>query len=115
MTDAKIMLLEDEPLIAMTTEQMILDLGYPNVDVFYRLDEAQKALGERTYDIAVLDVNVDKNRTSLALAQEAKEAGTRIVFATGNSAADKQLRSLSETVLSKPYSEADIKRALENG
>ena len=67
--DARIMILDDEPLIAMTTEQMMLDFGYTQVDVFCRLEEAERASQTHTYDMAVLDVNVDGNRTSLDLAR----------------------------------------------
>lgn len=109
----KVMLLEDEPLIAMSTEQDLEDLGYGNVQVFYRLDPAMEAAVSYRFDLAILDVNVDQHRTSLELAQSLKDAGTAILFATGNSIDDDKLKQYTNTVLSKPYTEEDLSAAIE--
>ncbi len=110
--DARIMILDDEPLIAMTTEHMILDFGYTHVDVFCRLAEAEQAILTQTYDVAILDVNVDGKQTSHDLAHSLRSAGTRVVFATGNSVDDETLQNLSDLVIGKPFGEADIEKAL---
>ena len=112
--DVRIMVLDDEPLIAMTTEQVIRDMGYDHVDVFCRLDEAEEALKEQTYDLAILDVNVGRDSTSLELARAMKKAGTAIVFATGDSGDDEALTSLSSTIVGKPFGEAAIEQVLED-
>ncbi len=106
------MILDDEPLIAMTTEQMILDFGYTHVDVFFRLEEADQAVLTQTYDLAILDVNVDGKQTSHDLARTLRTAGTRVVFATGNSLDDETLQDLSELVIGKPFGEEAIEKAL---
>lgn len=112
--DIKIMLLEDEPLIALSTGQSLEDLGYTDIDVFYRLDTAVKAAGRTRYDMAVLDVNVDQKRTSLDLARSLKAAGTAILFASGNSMDDAELKEITGTVLSKPYSEQNLGAAIDH-
>jgi DNA-binding response OmpR family regulator len=108
----RIMLLEDEPLIAMSTEQALEDLGYENVEVFYRLDPAVTAAEEDAFDVAILDVNVDQSRTSLDLARSLKKMGTAILFASGNSIDNDKLQAITDTVLSKPYTEDDLDAAL---
>lgn len=109
----KIMLLEDEPLVAMATEQILEDLGYENVDVFYRLDPATEAFAVTEYDTAILDVNVDQRRTSLALAREMRDSGVKIIFASGNSIEQAELVHIASHIIGKPYQESDVKAALE--
>ncbi|MEM7709203.1 MAG: response regulator [Pseudomonadota bacterium] len=108
----KIMLLEDEPLIAMTTQQMLEDMGFADFDVFYRLDPAEDAAEATSYDVAILDVNVDRERTSLSLARRMKGKGTAILFASGNSMDGSELAEIARATIEKPYGEADIRSAL---
>jgi DNA-binding response OmpR family regulator len=110
----RILLLEDEPLIALSTQQALEDLGHGDVDVFYRLDPAVEAAGSTRYDVAILDVNVDRRRTSLDLARKLRADGTAIVFASGNSVDRADLDELAHVTLGKPYSPADLDRAMRS-
>ena len=108
------MVLEDEPLIAIATEQLLEDSGYENVDVFFRLDPATLASTQTEYDVAILDVNVDERRTSINLAREMKSGGARIIFVSGNSVKQAELCEIATHVIGKPYREADIIDAVCN-
>jgi len=113
-TTAKIMILEDETLIALSTQQTLEDLGYEDLDVFYRLDPAIEAAKTTRYDAAVLDVNVDRGRTSLDLARALKADGTAILFASGNTADGDDLREIATVVLGKPYSDEHLGAAMKD-
>lgn len=109
----RIMLLEDEPLIAMTTEQMLEELGYERIDVFYRLDPAVEAAEAGRYDAAILDVNVDRQQTSLDLARKMHADGTAIIFASGNTIDREEIEALACATIGKPYTKDDIRVAIE--
>ena len=54
----RILVIEDEPLIAMHIEFSIEAMGYEMVGPFARLDEALLAAGRDDYDCAILDINI---------------------------------------------------------
>jgi DNA-binding response OmpR family regulator len=53
----RVLLVEDESLVAMLVEDMLLDLGC-EVVVAMRLDKALEHVRTRAFDLAVLDVNL---------------------------------------------------------
>ena len=57
------LILEDEPIIAFTLEDMLLDLGYDEVDVASTLADARRRVEDRSPDIAILDVNIHGERS----------------------------------------------------
>jgi DNA-binding NtrC family response regulator len=109
-----ILLLEDEPLIAMGMQQILEELGYDDVDIFYRLEPAEEAIGERQYEIAFLDVNIGQNQTSIDLAKQLSSKGTAVIFASGNSHSAKVFGEVARGVIDKPYKKTDIRTVLES-
>lgn len=54
----KVLVIEDEPLIAMLIELSIEQLGHEVVGPFGRLDEAMAAAAADGYNCAIVDVNI---------------------------------------------------------
>jgi CheY-like chemotaxis protein len=59
----KILIVEDEALVAMMIEDIVLDLGYEIAAVAGRLDEGVQLARDLTIDAAVVDLNLNGQRT----------------------------------------------------
>jgi DNA-binding response OmpR family regulator len=107
-----VLYLEDEPLIAFDTTEFLQDLGFSCVESAYKLKSAEKASTGRRFDLAILDINVDNNQTSLSLGARLAEGGTAVIFASGNSFDADKLRAAGYEFLDKPFSHHDLKSAI---
>ncbi len=54
--------LEDEGLVAQNTLELLSESGYSDVDHFRGWEKAEAALDERSYDAAILDVNLGDSK-----------------------------------------------------
>lgn len=107
----RVLLVEDEPMIAFALEDMVIELGYVVVGPAYRLPEALQLAADEQFDVAVLDVNLNEQR-SFAVADLLKERGIPFLFATGY--AEGGVGWTEETaVIAKPYSRDQLAHALE--
>ena len=78
----RILLVEDEAMIAMLVEDMLEDLGHELVRVASRLEDAVAAAGNEAIDLAILDLTLGGALTYPA-ADVLAERGIPFVFATG--------------------------------
>jgi two-component sensor histidine kinase len=101
-----ILLVEDEPLVAMMMAQMIRDLGGDVIGPFGTLAEASDAALE-SIDAAVLDVNV-AGELVYPLAERLAGYDTPIVFLTGYDAKSLDPRFNGSHILTKPIDEREL-------
>jgi CheY-like chemotaxis protein len=102
MLGRRVLLVEDEAMIAMLVEDMLEDLGHELVGVATRLDEAVAAARNEAVDLAVLDLNLGGVLTYPA-ADVLAERGIPFIFATGyGSGGIKDAYSVHPT-LQKPF------------
>lgn len=107
----RVLVVEDESLVAMLIEDMLSDLGYEVVAIAARLDQAvEKARGVGA-DLAILDLNLNGHRTD-AVAEVLRARGIPFVFATGYGAAGVSGEWAHVPVVQKPFQEADLSAAL---
>lgn len=107
----RILLVEDEPMIAFALEDMVLELGFEVVGPAFRLSEALDLAGSEQFDVAVLDVNLNEQR-SFPIADLLRSRGIPFLFATGY--AEVGVGWTEETiVIAKPYSRIQLSRALD--
>lgn len=76
------LLVEDEGVVALLIESMLTDLGYQVVGPFPRLAKAIDIAQSETFDLAVLDVNLN-GTPSFDVAELLLRKGVPLVFATG--------------------------------
>ena len=110
--ELSVLYLEDEPLIAFDTTDFLQELGFSEVRSAYKLKSAKQAISEKTFDLAILDINVDNNQTSLSLGAQLADDGTPVIFASGNSFDAEKLRAEGFEFLDKPFSYEDLKSAI---
>ena len=110
-TGRRILLVEDEAVIAFAVEDMLLDLGFEVVGPAFRLEDAIDLAASATMDAAILDVNLNDQR-SYAVADELKRRGVPFLFATGYADGGVEWNGAEVTVIAKPYRQDQIAAAL---
>jgi DNA-binding response OmpR family regulator len=107
----RVLVLEDEFLIAMDVEQICRDAGARDVIIARTLQEADEA-GQSGFDAAILDLMIGGTSTS-SFAGTLETRGVPFVFASGyGELADVHARFPGVTVVPKPYSGDDLIAAL---
>lgn len=108
----RVLIVEDEPLIAMTVEDMLVELGYDVAGVVARVDEAIAFIERERIDGALLDVNVGAERID-RVADLLASKGCPFVFATGDGLAGLPASHAGRPYVAKPFRMADLEKALE--
>ena len=78
----RILIVEDEPILAMALEDMLADLGCEVVGPVSRLQPALLLAGEAAVDAAILDINLHGEH-SHPVADLLRARAIPILFATG--------------------------------
>ncbi|HEX2764276.1 MAG TPA: response regulator [Allosphingosinicella sp.] len=107
----RILIAEDEPILAMLLEDLLTDLGCVVVGPALRLRDAEEMAREEELDGALLDVNMGDGRT-FEVARILAERGIPFCFSTGYGAAGIEPAFCDALVLQKPYRQADLATAL---
>jgi CheY-like chemotaxis protein len=107
----RVLIVEDEPLIAMMLEDILIDLGCVVVAMASRVDEALDLVRMVECDGAVLDVNIHGER-SFPVAAALDQRGVGYVFATGYGINGVEGEFKRAPVLQKPYRQPQIAAAL---
>lgn len=107
----RILIIEDEPLIAFDNEVMVRDAGYEVVATHDDYDEAIRALDRGKVDLILSDVRLRGDRTGIDLAKEAKRRGVPLLFSTGHP--PDNASELAIGCLRKPYNERTLRKALD--
>ncbi len=106
----RVLLVDDQFIIAMDCEDMLATLGASQVEVCANVSEALSFLSRTTPDLAVLDVNLG-SETSEPVGNRLRELGVPFLFATGYD--DLAILGVAEaTTLRKPYNLASLEAAL---
>jgi CheY-like chemotaxis protein len=108
----RILLVEDESLLAMTLEDILEDLGHRLVGVASRIAKALHLARTAELDFAILDVNID-GQLSYPVAEILRARGIPFVFTTGYGAQGIDPGFRDAPVLAKPFTRAEIMQALE--
>lgn len=106
-----ILLVEDEAMVAMLLEDMLNQLGCHVVEVASRVDTALQAVDARTFDVAILDVNL-KGETSYPVADLLGLRKMPFLFATGYGIQAIPEPYRQHIVLQKPFRKQELEEAL---
>ena len=101
-----ILILEDDPLIALDMAMTVEDDGDAEVVVAGTLAEAGK-LNLNDLDVAILDVNIG-HQTSYAFARQLRGAGISIAFASGSRRSEIPVDLSDVPFMSKPCSRSKM-------
>jgi CheY-like chemotaxis protein len=107
----RVLVVEDESLIAMLVEGYLEELGCVVAGSAARLPDALAMAGVVEADLAVLDINLD-GQLSYPVAERLRARGVRVVFATGYGVAGLPAALRGSPVLPKPFSLEQLDAAL---
>ncbi len=108
---ARIMLVEDEVILALDLSMTLEEAGAAVVGPFHRLSEAQSYARVDALDAAILDIDV-RGRDVFPLADRLRDAGVPILFHTARTRVDTQ-RFPRSAVCRKPCGAHRLLPALE--
>ncbi|HEX4738711.1 MAG TPA: response regulator [Allosphingosinicella sp.] len=110
----RIVIVEDEPLVAFDNEHMLGDAGYEVVATTDNLADVTRLIAEEKIDLILSDIKLRGDGDGLDVARAAAAKGVPVLFVSGNCPVDAQTIGIG--CLAKPYSERTLKstlRALE--
>jgi DNA-binding response OmpR family regulator len=107
----KVLIIEDQFLIAMAIEDAVAALGYEVVGIAASRNQALDYLEE--VDVALVDINLLDGASGIQIARELSRHGTTIVFMTANPEAVATGIEGALGVISKPVDDGDLARVLK--
>lgn len=107
----RIMVVEDEPLVAFDNEHLLGEAGYEVVATVDNLEDALKTIEESELDLVLSDIKLRGEGDGVDVARAAAAKDVPVLFVTGN--CPMEARSLAVGCLAKPYSDKVLKAALD--
>ena len=108
----RVLIVEDESLVAMLLETILEDMGCTPVGPAATVDEALRlAADAEPIDAALLDVNV-AGRQVFPVAEALRDRGVPFVFSTGYGEGGLPDEWRGQPTLQKPFTEAAVRDAL---
>lgn len=109
----RVLLVEDEPLLAMLLEECLIDLGHEPVGAAATVDQAHTLLDMGIVDCALLDFSLGGTDTSVDVAQRLERLGIPFCYLSGHSTLEPGSGAPDAPLLTKPVSMDALTRALE--
>ena len=108
----RILIVEDEWLIAETMAQTLRDYGYEIVGPVASVESACRAIEHSPPDAALLDVSLGAGETSYPVARRLASSGVRFAFLTGYAQLNLPGEFRGSTLLSKPVPSDALERVI---
>jgi CheY-like chemotaxis protein len=108
----KVLIVEDEAIIAMTAEDMLEQIGCMVSGIVATFAEAMAAVERGGFDVVLLDINLN-GVASLPVAERLQQMGTPFVFATGYGSAGRGGEFENVPLVAKPYRIEALEAAIE--
>lgn len=107
----RVLLVEDEVIVAMYVEDVLNDLGCEVIEIATSLPQALAAAREDDFDFAVLDINL-AGETSFPVADVLRERRIPFLFISGYTSGGVTEQYRNEARLRKPFRAVDLERAI---
>lgn len=112
-TPRTILIVEDEPLIAMMLEDFLDSLGHTVKGICESVGEARDAVEAGGFDLAILDVNL-KGENIWPVASQMRARGIPFIIASGGHVDPPPAEFASVPMIDKPYTIDRVTPAIEN-
>ena len=109
----RILIVEDEPLIALMLGDMLAELGFTVAASVTQVGDALSQLETLRIDIALLDVNIGAQKID-PVADLLAARGTPFIFTTGYGNAGVPSKYSERPILQKPFHINDLENILRN-
>lgn len=108
----RVLVAEDEPLLATLLEDELADNGYTVVGPFSTLAQTSKAAAVDNFDIALLDLNL-RGELTFPVAEALSARAIPFIFLSGYGAGALPEKFKTAPCLLKPYDAADLFASIE--
>jgi CheY-like chemotaxis protein len=105
----RVLLVEDEIMVALLLEDMLAELGHTVVGPVARLDKALEMAREEAFEVAFLDVNLDGEEV-YPVAEVLAARGIPFIFVTGYSRPGLRAPYGDRPTLQKPFRRHDLRQ-----
>jgi len=109
----RVLLVEDEPLLAMLLEESLADLGHEPVGAAANVEQAHALLDLGAVDCALLDFSLGGSDTSVEIAQRLERLRVPFCYLSGHSTLEADSGAPDAPLLTKPVAMDSLSRALE--
>lgn len=115
---SKILIVEDESIIAMRIEEELEFLGFKSIDIAMCRSEALELLDKHPYDLFLLDINLGNRYDGIEIAEliRKRKDDAALIFISGNSdelTLSKAKKVRPNAYLLKPFTPQDLKVNVE--
>lgn len=111
---ARILIIEDEALVAMELRFVLEDLGYDVVGTAADARTARNLARETDVDLALVDIHLSDGPTGIELGRElGQDIGVTVLFMTANPGMVREGVAGTIGVLSKPTDERAVQTAVD--
>lgn len=111
---ARILIIEDEALVAMELRFVLEDLGHEVVGIAATAKSAREMVRDSDIDLALVDIHLSDGPTGIDLGRElGQEMGVSVLFMTGNPGMVRGGVAGAIGVLSKPTDEYSVQTAVD--
>ena len=111
---ARILVIEDEALVAMELRFVLEDLGHKVIGTVADAHSARRLVQESDVDLALVDIHLSDGPTGIDLGRElAQELGVTVLFMTANPGMVRNGVAGAIGVLSKPTDERAVQTAVD--
>ena len=107
----RLIIVEDEPLVAFDNEHLLSESGYEVVATVDTLAEAKAVIEMEPLDLVLSDIRLNGEGDGLDVARAAAARGVPVLFVSGHCPVE--ARGLGLGCLAKPYTEKTLKAALD--
>lgn len=108
----RVLVIEDESLVAMMLEDMLDLAGYRVVGTASNIEDAERTIMSEGFDVAVLDVNLN-GTMSFGIAEKLRDMRVPFVLSTGYGRAGVPPSYRDAPIIAKPFREQDLCHAIE--
>lgn len=105
----RVLLVEDENLVAMLLEDMLVELGHSVVGPVSQLKKAVEIAQREAIDLAILDVNISGEQV-YPVAQALAARGIPFIFSTGYGERGLPPQYRGHPTLQKPFQQDDLEK-----
>jgi CheY-like chemotaxis protein len=112
LSNRKVLVVEDEMMIAMLIEDMLDEFGCKLVGPATNVPRALELIGKEQVEVAVLDLNLN-GKDTYAIADALRQKHVPFIFATGYGSIGLREEYGDRPVLQKPFQARDLETALK--
>lgn len=107
----RLLIVEDEPLVAFDNEHVLIEAGYKVLATVNRYRDAMQVIQGHEVDLVLSDVRLTGVRSGADLARDVTPLGVRLLFVTATCPIDAPQISIG--CLAKPYGHGELLGALD--